>query len=133
VVVKVADGSNNRVSLAALIAIKPGRPPRLIYCVHKARRRGKDQREGFTETDYARFFDAAHQQLAGPLVVVWDNLNTHVSAAMAELVAARDWLTLFQLPPYAHELNPVELVWSNTIKDRWSSKVPPALRARATR
>jgi DDE superfamily endonuclease len=133
VVVKVADGSNNRVSLAALIAIKPGRPPRLIYCVHKARRRGKDQREGFTETDYARFFDAAHQQLAGPLVVVWDNLNTHVSAAMAELVAARDWLTVFQLPPYAHELNPVELVWSNTIKDRWSSKVPPALRARATR
>jgi putative transposase len=24
-------------------------------------------------------------------VVVWDNLNTHVSAAMAELIAARDW------------------------------------------
>jgi transposase len=31
---------------------------------------------------------------------------------MAELVAARDWLTVFQLPPYAHELNPVEGVWS---------------------
>jgi transposase len=46
-------------------------------------------------------------------MVVWDNLNTHVSAAMAELVAARDWLTVFQLPPYAHELNTVELVWSN--------------------
>jgi hypothetical protein len=53
-----------------------------------------------------------HQQLAGPLVVVWDNLNSHVSAAMAELIA-RDWLTIFQLPPYAHELNPVELVWSH--------------------
>jgi DDE superfamily endonuclease len=26
---------------------------------------------------------------------------------------ARDWLTIFQLPPYAHELNPVELVWSH--------------------
>ena len=24
-----------------------------------------------------------------------------------------DWLTIFQLPPYAHELNPVELVWSH--------------------
>ena len=56
---------------------------------------------------------AAHQQLAGPLVVVWDNLNSHVSAAMAELAAARDWLTVFQLPPYAHELNPVELAWSH--------------------
>ena len=111
-VVKVTGGSNKRVSLAALIAIKPGCAPRLIYRVHKARHRGKDQRKGFTETGYAQLFDAAHQQLPGPLVVVWDNLNTHVSAAMAELVAARDWLTVFQLPPYAHELNPVELVWS---------------------
>jgi transposase len=110
-VVRVTGGSNKRVSLAALIAIKPGHRPRLIYRVHKARRRG-DQRKGFTEADYARFFDAAHQQLAGPLVVVWDNSNTHVSAAMARLAAARDWLTIFQLPPYAHELNPVELVWS---------------------
>jgi putative transposase len=39
-------------------------------------------------------------------VVVWDGLNTHVSHVMAELVAARDWLTVFRLPPYAHELNP---------------------------
>jgi DDE superfamily endonuclease len=50
---------------------------------------------------------------AAPLVVVWDNLNTHTSAAMTELITARDWLTVFQLPPYAHELNPVELVWSH--------------------
>ena len=40
-------------------------------------------------------------------------MNTHVSAAMARLVAAQDWLTVCQLPPYAHELNPVELVWSH--------------------
>jgi transposase len=44
--------------------------------------------------------------------VVWDNLNAHFSAAMAELAAARDWLTVYRLPPYAHELNPVEPVWS---------------------
>jgi transposase len=46
-------------------------------------------------------------------VVVWDNLNTHLSRAMAELIAARNWLTVYQLPPYAPELNPVELVWSH--------------------
>jgi hypothetical protein len=65
----------------------------------RASRHRKDQRKGFTETDYARLLDAAHQQLAGPIVVVWDNLNSHVSAAMAELAAARDWLTVCQLPP----------------------------------
>jgi putative transposase len=111
-VVTVTGGSNKRVSLAALIAIKPGHRPRLIYRVHH-RRRGKDQRKGFTETGYARLLDAAHQQLGGPVVLIWDNLNTHVSAAMTELIAARDWLTVVQLPPYAHELNPVELVWSH--------------------
>jgi transposase len=95
------------VSLAALIAIRPGCGPRLIFRTHRARR--GDKRKGFTETDYARFLDAAHQQLGGPLVLVWDNLNTHVSRAMRELVAARDWLTVFQLPAYAPELNPVEI------------------------
>lgn len=39
-------------------------------------------------------------------MLVWDHLKTHVSAAMTELVATRTWrLTVFQLPPYAHELN----------------------------
>ena len=108
--VTVADGSNKRVSLAALIAVKAGQRPRLLYRVHDGRRRrGDDRRKGFTETDYARLLDAAHQQLGGPLVLVWDNLNTHVSRAMGELAATRDWLTVFQLPAYASELNPVEL------------------------
>ena len=111
-VVKVTGGHNSRVSLAALIAVKPGSRPRLIYRVHHSRGRGTGRRKGFTEADYAGLLDAAHQQLGGPLVVVWDNLNTHVSRAMAGLIAARDWLTVVQLPPYAHELNPVELVWS---------------------
>jgi hypothetical protein len=112
-VVKVTGSSNRRVSLAALIAVKPGCRPRLIYRAHYGRLRRNDQRKGFTETGYARLLDAAHQQLGGPLVVVWDNLNTHISDAMADLIAARDWLTVYRLPPYAHELNPVELVWSH--------------------
>jgi putative transposase len=109
--VTVTGGHDMRMSLAALIAVRPGQRPRLIYRTHRARR--ADKRKGFTETDYARLLDAAHQQLDGPVVLVWDNLNTHVSRAMRELAAARDWLTVFQLPAYAPELNPVEPVWSN--------------------
>jgi hypothetical protein len=112
-VVTVTGGSNRRVSLAALIAVRPGQRPRLIYRVHRSRPGRTDRRKGFTEADYAALLDAAHQQLGGPLVVAGDNLNTHVGAAMKELIDARDWLTVFQLPPYAHELNPVELVWSH--------------------
>jgi putative transposase len=102
---------NSRISLAALIAVKEGQQPLLIYWVHRARH--GDKRKGFTETGYARLLDAAHQQLDGPLVLVWDNLNTHVVRAMFDLVAVQDWLTVFQLPVYASELNPVESVWSH--------------------
>ena len=70
---RLAGGHNTRVSLAALIATRPGHPVRLIYRTRTGH--GKDQRKGFTETDYARFLDAAHQQLGGPLVVVWDGLK----------------------------------------------------------
>jgi transposase len=41
------------------------------------------------------------------------DFTTHTSRAMRELIAARDWLTVYQLPSYASELNPVEPVWSN--------------------
>ena len=32
---------------------------------------------------------------------------------MRQLIAARSWLTVYQLPAYAPELDPVEAVWSN--------------------
>ncbi|MFE7790421.1 transposase [Streptomyces sp. NPDC057460] len=32
---------------------------------------------------------------------------------MHRLISARLWLTAYQLPPYASELNPVEGVWSH--------------------
>jgi hypothetical protein len=115
-VVRVTAANSPRLSLAAVLATRPGHRPRLIYRTHAGRRsdgRRDRRRKGLTEADYAALLDAAHQQPGGPIVLVWDNLNTHVSAAMAELIAARPWLTVFRLPPYAHELNPVEPVWSH--------------------
>ena len=40
-------------------------------------------------------------------------LPTAFDPGMRQLIAARSWLTVFQLPAYAPELNPVEAVWSN--------------------
>jgi hypothetical protein len=67
-------------SVAALVAIKPGQRPRLIYRTHRSRRASR--RKGFTEADYAALLDAGHQQLGGPIVLVWDNLNTHLDEAL---------------------------------------------------
>jgi hypothetical protein len=71
-VVTATGGHNTRVSLAALIATRPGCQARLIYRTHHSGR-WDGGRKGFTETGYVRFLDAAHQQLNGPAVLVWDN------------------------------------------------------------
>ncbi|MFI9101124.1 transposase [Streptomyces fildesensis] len=110
---RVIAAGTKRVSMAALICTKPGHWLRLIYRIHLDRGPAKGRRKGFTETDYAGLLDAAHQQLGGPIVLVWDNLNKHVSRAMGQLVDARLWLTVYRLPPYAPEFNPVEGVWSH--------------------
>nr|WP_234357622.1 transposase [Streptomyces puniciscabiei] len=112
-VVRVTAAGTKRVSMAALICTKDGHRPRLTYRLHLDRGPARGRRKGFTKTDYARLLDAAHQELGGPLVLVWDNLSTHVSRNMRELIEARLWLTVHQLPPYAPELNPAEGVWSH--------------------
>jgi putative transposase len=104
--------SSPSASLAALIAVKMGHGP-LGGLPRPPRRCRKDKRKGFTEPDYVRLLDNAHQQLGGPLVLVRDNLKTHVSKRMCDLIAARDWLTVFELPRCTSELNPVESVWSH--------------------
>jgi putative transposase len=53
-VVTVTGGSSKRVSLAALIAVRPGQRPRLIYRVHARRGPPGEKRKGFTEKDCAR-------------------------------------------------------------------------------
>ena len=62
-----AQGSK-RVSIAALIATKPGATgrARLIYRTHLDRGSGKHRRKGFTETDYARLLDAPISNSPGP-------------------------------------------------------------------
>lgn len=112
-VVTVSGKGSGRVSVAGLVCLKPGARGHLFYRmrVHRGR---KGERRSMSEADYAGLIAAAHHQLQAPLIICWDNLNTHVSAVMREFTGEHpDWLTVVQLPAYAPELNPVEGVWAN--------------------
>ena len=63
-------------------------------------------------TALIRFLRHLRRQLRGPVVLVWDRLNSHVGKQMRAFVADTPdlWPCLF--PPYAPELDPVEYVWS---------------------
>jgi putative transposase len=112
-VVAVCGKGSGRVSVAGLVCLKPGARGHLFYRIRIHRGR-KGERRSMSEADYAELVTAAHHQLHAPVILVWDNLNTHVSAVMRALTGARrDWLTVIQLPAYAPDLNPAEGVWAN--------------------
>lgn len=64
------------------------------------------------EHDFITPIDGVRRLVKAPIVLVWDRLNTHVSRAMREPIAERARLTVFLLPAYAPDLNPVEGVWA---------------------
>ncbi|MBB4789532.1 transposase [Streptomyces nodosus] len=109
-VVRVRGRSRRRLSVAALVCYKPGERSRLICRPCPDAR--PDGRKSFFWKDYRDLIQTAHQQLGGPIVPIWDNLNTHLTAGMRRYIAERDWLTVYQLPPYAPDLNPAEGIWS---------------------
>jgi DDE superfamily endonuclease len=111
-VIKVTGKGSGRISIAGLVAYKPGTRSRLIYRMMTHRGRAGEPK-GFREPDFAALLDAAHQQLGGPIVLIWDNLHSHRSVAMRALIATRPWLRVYQLPAYAPELNPAEGIWSH--------------------
>ncbi len=111
-VVSVCGKGSGRVSMAGLIATRPGLRTRLFYRIRVYHGR-KNEPKGLGEEDYIRLLTGVHAQLRAPLIVVWDNLHHHVGTTMREFVDQHDWLTVIQLPAYAPELNPTEGVWSH--------------------
>jgi putative transposase len=121
-IVTVRAKGGARISVAGLVCYRPRHRSKLVYrtMIYHGR---KGEPKGFREPDFAALLDAAHQQLGTPIVLVWDNLGGHTSAAMRRLTASRAWLRVYQLPAYAPELNPAEGVWSS-LKRSLANLVP---------
>jgi transposase len=112
-VARVSGKGSGRVSVAGLVCLKPGARAHLFYRVRIHRGR-KGERRSMSEADYAGLIAAAHKELQAPVILIWDRLNTHVSAVMRSFITAHpDWLTEVRLPAYAPELNPAEGAWAN--------------------
>ncbi|WP_436846685.1 IS630 family transposase [Streptomyces massasporeus] len=116
-VVRVRGRGSGRVSIAGMACYKPGQRSRLIYAIREYRGR-KDEPKGFGWRDFRDLIVRARLQLGGPIVLVWDNVRLHLTVGMREFIDANaEWLTVFQLPTYAPDLNPTEGVWSLVKRD----------------
>ncbi len=72
----------------------------------------------FNTESYRAFLEGALAKLQGHLILIQDNAPYHVSRALRAFYAAHtDRLTVYQLPAYSPDLNPIEYLWKKVKKD----------------
>ena len=63
--------------------------------------------------DIVAFLNELRRELPGPWTVVWDRHNIHSKARLVkQWLATQPDVVLEELPGYAPELNPAEMVWA---------------------
>jgi len=98
-----------RLSMSGALAYRPdGSETALLFQI----------KQGAYNTDsLICFLTDLHEHFAGANVtLIWDGLSAHKSKRMKAWLAEpeqRRWLVTEMLPGYAHDLNPIEMVWGN--------------------
>ena len=64
-----------------------------------------------------------------PITIIWDRSNTHRAKLIQHWLAAHPRVRVELLPPYAPELNPVELVWGHPKRNPLANYAPADLDA----
>jgi transposase len=77
--------------------------------------------------DFIQFVREVHGHLRRPVILVWDRLPAHRSAARQLLADTASWLQVEWLPPYAPDLDPVEDVWNQSKYGRLANVIPDDL------
>jgi len=100
--------SRRKVSVIAALVISPGRR-RVHACF------GLLADANFDGPAILAFLSQLRRDLRVPIALVWDRLWAHIGEPVAEwLTRHRRTVHAYLLPPYAPELNPVELIWGHS-------------------
>lgn len=79
----------------------------------------------FDGPEILAFLRQLRRTLGGSIVVVWDRLKAHIGEPIAAwLIRHRRTVRAYLLPPYAPELNPVELIWGHSKPIPWPTSCP---------
>ena len=65
-----------------------------------------------TQEEVVRFLRLLLRHLPGPIILIWDGGSVHRGPIVRQFLAWHARLHVEQLPAYAPELNPDELVWN---------------------
>lgn len=72
----------------------------------------------FNSASYQKYLEEVLAQTEGHLIIIQDGARYHTSKAMREFFAKHsDRITVFQLPRYSPQFNPIEYLWRNVKKE----------------
>lgn len=114
--------SRQKVSVIAALVIPPGRD-RVQCCFRLAPDASIDA------LGVRAFLGHLTRLIRTPLTIIWDRSNTHRAKIIQRWLVAHPRVRVELLPPYAPELNPVELVWGHTKRNPLANFAPPDLDA----
>ncbi len=103
---KVAVRHHRRVSAIGAVSLSPQQTRAQLYFNLTT--------DSFTTERVCHFLRQLHRQLRRKVIIIWDRLNAHRSAANRFASEHPDWFQFEWLPAYSPELNPVEFCWSHT-------------------
>jgi len=96
----------DRLSLISAITIAPRhRRLGLYFQIHE---------NNISSEQVIAFLTLLHRRLRRKFIVVLDQLSAHRKAIRLLQAAHPNWFEVEWLPPYAPDLNPVEMVWNHT-------------------
>ena len=99
--------SRRKVSVIGALAISPRRRRVRAYFSLQAE-------ASFDGERILRFLKQLRRTLGVPITLIWDRLQAHIGEPVKTwLVNNRHHIRAELLPPYAPELNPVELIWGH--------------------
>jgi transposase len=115
--------SRQKVSVIAALVIPPRR--NRVQCLFRLAPDASIDGRGVRD-----FLRHLLRVVRSPVTIVWDRSNTHRGEPVKSWLAARRRRVRVELlPPYAPELNPVELVWGHTKRNPLANCAPPDLAA----
>ena len=72
----------------------------------------------------AKFVDELSNTLKEPMTLIWDEIPIHWGGVMKQYLAEHPSVDANAFPPYAPELNPVDLVWAYVKHGRLANYCP---------
>ncbi|MFA5140368.1 MAG: IS630 family transposase [Elusimicrobiota bacterium] len=125
-ILRQATRSHKKVSVVGALVVPARRQRvRFYFSLHR--------NANINASKLVHFLGNLSRQVRGRVIIVWDRLNTHRARSVQAWLHRHPRIDTTFLPPYAPELNPIELAWGHLKTNPMANWAPLSLNELAGR